>query len=580
MSHHPFSPRRLGVVTLSSLVAVTATTALSGLTTSALAADRSRPVHRTVAVAPADLRTSHPLSSSPGQEAPGEAPATAEHGVLYVADYSAGVVNKIDRDGTVSTIGSGFDSPMGVDTDATGSVYVADGGGNKVEKVAPDGTQTTLPFSGLEYPVGVAVDNNGNVFVGDNANHRVVELAPDGTQTTLPFEGLQCPNGLAVDADDNVYVTSFCTGQVFEMTPGGVQSTVGSGFNAPSGVDVDADGNVWVADAGLASVFEVAPDGTQTTVPFGDPQYPVGIAVDTLGNVFDTDFAEPASTRQRRPDGSVSTVAVGWGYDVAALDLRDIPFTSEAPTGSVPGDTYVVSAATEDSDAPISFEVGDGSGRQCTVTDNGDGTAEVELNRVGTCTIEATQPGDDETAPGRGTQSVTIRHRQNLAFTSTPQRPQVDGSYQVTATGGGSDNPVLFSLAEGSETGCSVTAGGLVTFAHATACTIAADQAGDDTHVAARTAYQQVSIARGTQVVTFTSVHARKGKIGKTYLPKVTGGASERPVRITASGACRARKGVVTFTHAGTCRVYANQTGNADYLPGKAHQTIRVDKRR
>jgi hypothetical protein len=373
-------------------------------------------------------------------------------------------------------------------------------------------------------------------------------------------------------------VTSFCTGNVFKMTPAGVQTTIGSGFSNPSGVDVDAAGNVWVADPGLGAVVEVAPDNTQSTVPFGDATYPVGIATDARGNVFDTDFTSP-STLQRSPDGSVSTVP-GYGYDVAALDERDIPFTSDAPTDAVPGDTYQVSAATEDSDAPISFAVATSSARQCQVTDNGDGTAEVDLNRVGDCTIEATQPGGEGTLPGYGEQTVSIRHRQAVTFTSTPQRPQVDGTYQVTATGGGSENPVVFSLAEGSEGGCSVTSDGLVTFDHATSCTVAADRAGDDSYVAASTAYQQIAIGRGDQVVTFTSVAPAKGKVGKTYRPSVTGGATGHHVRITASGACQARKGLVTFTHAGTCRVFANQTGNADYLPGKAHQTIAVVKKR
>jgi hypothetical protein len=322
-------------------------------------------------------------------------------------------------------------------------------------------------------------------------------------------------------------VTSFCTGNVFKMTPAGVQTTIGSGFSNPSGVDVDAAGNVWVADPGLGAVVEVAPDNTQSTVPFGDATYPVGIATDARGNVFDTDFTSP-STLQRSPDGSVSTVP-GYGYDVAALDERDIPFTADAPTDAVPGDTYQVSAATEDSDAPISFAVATSSARQCQVTDNGDGTAEVDLNRVGDCTIEATQPGGEGTLPGYGEQTVSIRHRQAVTFASTSQRPQVDGTYEVKATGGGSENPVVFSLAEGSEDGCSVTADGRVTFDHATSCTVAADQAGDDSYVAASTAYQQIAIGRGDQVVTFTSAAPAKG--GRQYLPAERHGWCHRAPR-------------------------------------------------
>ena len=566
--------RRRGVAPLVTLLAASALSVAPMLAGPATAATGRH--GQTHAVAPATDHTRSQLLPKLSQDTAG--PATAEHGVLYLADYETGVVEKIDHDGTSSTVGSGFSSPMGVATDADGNVFVADGGNNTVVEVAWDGTQTTLPFTGLSYPIGVGVDAAGDVFVGDNLNNRVVELAPDGTQTTLPFANLHCPNGLAVDDAGNVYVTSFCSAAVFKMTPGGVQTTIGSGLSYPSGVDVDADGNVWIADPGLATVVEVAPDGTQTNVSFGDGAYPVGIGADSRGNVFDADFAVP-STVQRSPDGSLSTVAGGYAYDVAAVQERDIPFTSDAPTDAVPGDTYTVSASTDESDAPITFAGAKATSRQCQVTDNGDGTAEVELNRAGVCTIEATQPGGEGVAPGYGDQAVTIRHRQAITFTSTAQRPQVDGAYQVTATGGASETPVVYSLAGSSESGCTVTPQGHVTFDHATSCIIAADQDGNATYVPAATVSQQIAIGRGDQQVTFTSVNPAKRKVGKTYRPRTAGGASGHRVRVSATGACRVRSGVVTFTHVGHCYVYANQSGNADYLPGRAHQTIKVVKR-
>jgi hypothetical protein len=74
--------------------------------------------------------------------------------------------------------------------------------------------------------------------------------------------------------------------------------------------------------------------------------------------------------------------------------------------------------------------------------------------------------------------------QQQITFTSTPPVPAtIGGTYQVTATGGGSGNPVLFSVnANSTEGACEVTLTGLVTFTGSGHCIINAFQAGDANH--------------------------------------------------------------------------------------------------
>jgi sugar lactone lactonase YvrE len=564
-------PRRLGVVSVATLALAALSVAMpAALTGSAQAADSHGGA--TYAHPPATMTSGNPAPLRSAQDTLGP----AGHGVLYVADYAGSRIVAIAPDGAESTFSSGFSQPMGVTAAPDGTVYVADYGTNRVVEVAPDGTQSDVPVDGLNGPIGLGLDPDGNLFIADNMSNRVVEIAADGTQTTLPFDNLVYPNGLAVDSAGDVFVAGFGNGQVYKMTPDGTQSTIGSGFSNPSGVDVDSDGNVFVADPYLSQVSEVAPDGTQTASTFAGSSFPIGIGADQAGNVFDTDNS---SVFQRTTDGTTSAV-VGdvFGYDVSSGPTPQVvTFTTEAPTDAVPGDTYTVAATGGETGNPVTFTADAASARICVVTDNGDDTASVDLNRVGDCVIDADQAGSTDVAPGHAAQSVTIRHRQWISFTSTPERPRVGDTYTVTASGGGSGNPVAFALAAGSLDGCTVTSDGLVTFLHATSCTIGADQAGNGDYVAAATAYQTIAVNRGLQKVVFTSTRTQ-GRVGATYRPTALGGATQHRIRFSASGACSARSGVITFTHAGHCYVFANQTGDADYRPGKAHQTIVVVK--
>jgi hypothetical protein len=74
---------------------------------------------------------------------------------------------------------------------------------------------------------------------------------------------------------------------------------------------------------------------------------------------------------------------------------------------------------------------------------------------------------------------------QAITFTSTPPiDAAVGGSYTVSATGGGSGNPVTFSV-DATSAGACTLAGATIAFAHAGLCTINANQAGSYTFAAA-----------------------------------------------------------------------------------------------
>jgi parallel beta-helix repeat protein len=245
-----------------------------------------------------------------------------------------------------------------------------------------------------------------------------------------------------------------------------------------------------------------------------------------------------------------------------------ITFTSTAPADAVVGGpTYTPTATGGASGNPVIFSLDDTS-TGCALN-----AGIVSFPAAGTCKINADQVGNTHYNPapqvqqsfpvGKGSQAIT--------FTSTPPANAVIGgaSYTPTATGGASGNPVVFTIDASSLTICSISGLGVVSFHAAGTCVINANQVGDANYNPAPQVQQSFPVGLIDQTITFTSIvpaHAEVG--GPTYTPTAVGGASGNPVVFTidasASTICSINGlGVVSFIGAGTCKINANQAGNA-----------------
>ena len=146
---------------------------------------------------------------------------------------------------------------------------------------------------------------------------RVTTLAGDGSPQVFSD-----PFGIAVAKDGTIYVAD--AGEknlIHKISREGTITTFSTGFNTPSALAIDANGNLYVADTSNNRIGKVAPDGTVSTIagdgtagyrdgPAAQARFngPVGIAVDTRGNVFVADTYNDR-IRMISTDGQVSTVA-------------------------------------------------------------------------------------------------------------------------------------------------------------------------------------------------------------------------------------------------------------------------------
>lgn len=182
------------------------------------------------------------------------------------------------------------------------------------------------------------------------------------------------------------------------------------------------------------------------------------------------------------------------------IGAQAITFTSTPPNPASVGGSYTPTATGGASGNPVTFTIDSASTADaCSISG---GT--VSFAGAGTCTVDANQAGDaGYTAASQSQQSLTIgQASQAVTFTSTPPSPAVvGGTYTPAATGGGSGNPVTFSIDSASTAGACSLSGGTVSFTGPGTCTVDANQAGDAGYTAAPQVQQAITVDQAPSFV-------------------------------------------------------------------------------
>ena len=207
---------------------------------------------------------------------------------------------------------------------------------------------------------------------------------------------------------------------------------------------------------------------------------------------------------------------------------------------------------------------------KCTVA-----SGTVTLVATGTCTIRAAQSGnvnynaapvvDQSFGITAGGLTGQVIGGFNPA-TPIPYQPAPSNTFTLTATGGGSGNPVTFTSSTASVCTTGGTNGATVTVQTAGTCTLNANQAGNASYSAAAQVSVNVVIDKAGQTITFaTLADKQEGDVPFTVSATATSTLAVA-FSSTTPTVCTVAGNTVTLLAAGTCSVKADQGGNGNYL--------------
>jgi hypothetical protein len=251
------------------------------------------------------------------------------------------------------------------------------------------------------------------------------------------------------------------------------------------------------ATSGLAPVLTIAPASSSVCSLDGSTS---GSSVTFIGVGTCTILADQAGNENWTAATQVQQAfAVGKGAQAVSI-------TSTAPVAAAVGGTaYVVTASATSGLAPV-LTIAPASSSVCSLDGSTSGSS-VTFIGVGTCTILADQAGNENwTAATQVQQAFAVG-----AHGSTPQvitfAALVDKTYgavpfTVSATGGGSDNPVTFASLTTGVCTTSGASGATVTIVAAGDCTVQASQDGDPTYAPATPVDRTFPVAKAALTVT------------------------------------------------------------------------------
>jgi sugar lactone lactonase YvrE len=227
-----------------------------------------------------------------------------------------------------------------------------------ISEYTPAGMQSTIASS-LARPRGLAFDSSGNLFAA--VNHfgppfqfqgRILKLPPLGHQSVLGNVALSIIEGLVTDSGGNVFAmaqsasnTIGDVSNIYKFAPDGRRMLFGSVDIGGFGLALDSAGNLYAAVADEQTIYKFTTNGTRSVFAgpsaFTENAFPVGLAVDSTGNLFVSTEGDPGNDTilEFTPTGMESTFATGLNNPRGlAFDGSGYLFVAEsnpAPDGDI-----------------------------------------------------------------------------------------------------------------------------------------------------------------------------------------------------------------------------------------------------
>jgi len=452
-------------------------------------------------------------------------------GDVFVADSGAGKVFEIAVGSTTPVaLGSGFITPVALAFDANGDLFIADDGVPAIDEILNKGTTgafaagtqatvvsaaTTFGGKVLESPMGLAVGPDGTLYISDMGNARVVTYSPVNGLTGLTnanaTNGLKAPIGIAVDASGDLYAADSSLNEVFIFTSGGGISTITpTGVAEAVGVAVDPSGSVLVADKATGNIVRVPNlSGTLTnakTITIETvPTQASSLWADTWGDLYVANAGGKSADAIQRTAAAINlgTVQNGVVEDgtVYMMNAGNAVVTLASPAVTEPTNTMFSMVASATNGCTDGSSGSAGSSCQFTAafappvgTANGlqTGTATVGFSPSGSATV---------TLIGTATQSSI--QAQTITNFAPPAAVIAGQQITLSATGGGSGNPVTFTVDSSSAClTCATISGSTLTAVSAGSIKVDANQAagtnGGKQYAAATQVQASITISNAT----------------------------------------------------------------------------------
>ncbi|HEY1922433.1 MAG TPA: hypothetical protein VGG44_06680, partial [Tepidisphaeraceae bacterium] len=445
-------------------------------------------------------------------------------GDMAIADF-AGAVYWIPAGSPAGTkptsIGSGFAKPAATAFDANGNLYVADFTNNNIVEIpnvggtlAPASQVTLIPatatFAGkaLSEPSGLGFGPDGTLYIADFGNSRLVSWNPNNGQSAIPVTGLKSPWGVAVDSANDIFIADTGNGNVLVTWASGATSTLApAGVTKPWGVAVDPSGSLLVSDKATGNIVRVPNESGTLTVADSllvekNPDSALGIALDALGDLYTSDATGQAVYAIQRTAAAIDFGTIVDGNASAPVTVYVESAGNEAATLATPAITAPANAL---------FTLAAGSTNPCSSGSSGPAGATCQIAAVfspitGTAAGTITTTGSVDFSPSgsatinlSGFAATSALTPQTITGFSPPSTLLVGQKITLSATGGGSGNPVIFSLDPASAcANCATLSGTGLTAVAAGSITVDANQAGNTSYAAAAPVKVTIAIANST----------------------------------------------------------------------------------